>query len=316
VYSRSVTDATTTVCDYVVQLMTRSNTLWTYDLSFFDLTSVSTHALMQFLNNPCNSGGNTYLMNESLTTLSQHQLQDYMSVFEDSTSPHQKIVLQLSSDWSQELIVTVTDFLHRFQCAIGFVCINSRVPHPLIIAALRRNCSNVEVWLQYVSDIDEFVRALAENRSLVRMSIVDTRISDDNWTVLCQTLSRHPKLECLRLARTFPCGVDHDSNENNKTRRTNVFLEMLQGNTVLQKLRTIWDGRHTENDEFDERILADVIQPYLRHLAHVRVFGHNRVQNRGLMHAKVLTLALNKVNDSPSLTWMLIRGNIPTISGV
>jgi hypothetical protein len=315
-YSHSEAETNTTACDYLFQLMTRSNSIWTYLIIFYDLTSVSSNALSGVLNNSRNSGGTIHLSNECFSTLSQPQLQEYMRVFEDSTSAHHKIGLQPCTDWSQELIVTVTDFLHRFRCAIGFVCYKSPVPHPLIIDALRGKSNIAEVRLCDVSDIDKLVRALAENRSLVRLSIVDTRISDDNWTVLCQALSRHPKLESLCLFRTFPCGVDHDSNESNKTRRTNVFLEMLQANTVLQKLDTFRDVGHSGNDEFDERILADVIQPYFRHLEHVRALGQNRVQNDGPNYAKVLALALNKVDDSPALTWMLIRGNIPTILGL
>jgi hypothetical protein len=43
-----------------------------------------------------------------------------MSMFEESTGPHHKIFLRPRTDWSQELIVTVTDFLQRWQYAIGF----------------------------------------------------------------------------------------------------------------------------------------------------------------------------------------------------
>jgi hypothetical protein len=55
---------------------------------------------------------------------------------------------------------------------------------------------------------------------------------------------------------------------------------MLQANTQLQKLTAPkWRAR---NHEFDERILADVIQPYFCHLPHARAF----VQNRGPTYAK------------------------------
>ncbi len=47
VYSRSVTDATTAVCDYIFRLMTSSNTIWTH-LEINVLSSVSTLALSRF----------------------------------------------------------------------------------------------------------------------------------------------------------------------------------------------------------------------------------------------------------------------------
>jgi hypothetical protein len=92
---------------------------------------------------------------------------------------------------------------------------------------------------------------------------------------------------------------------------------MLQVNTVLRDLDA-QTGRYENvasprfDAEFDERILVDVIQPYFRHLPQVRDF----VLHRGPGYAEVLAPALYKVKDSPTLVWMLIRSNIPTILGV
>jgi hypothetical protein len=88
---------------------------------------------------------------------------------------------------------------------------------------------------------------------------------------------------------------------------------MLQTNTVLQERdtrRAIAEDPH-DDDEFDERILAEVIQPYFRRLPHVRAFG----KYRGPGYPQVLARALYKVDDSPALLGMLIRNNIPTIMG-
>jgi hypothetical protein len=169
------------------------------------------------------------------------------------------------------------------------------------IDALRGNCNIAKLNIGKVPDIDELVRALAENKSLVRY----------NWAVLCHSLSRHPKVEALRHFQQYD--VNQYSNES-KTRRTDVFLKMLQANTVLREL-AVHGMSVTEPhyDGFDERILVDVIQPYFRHLPHARAFGR---QLRGPIYAKVLALASNKVDDSPTLTWMLIRGNVPTILGL
>jgi hypothetical protein len=163
----------------------------------------------------------------------------------------------------------------------------------------------VELQLRHhvLTDIDGLVCVLADIKNLVRLTFWDTRISDENWTVLCHSLSRHPKLEFLRLFRTFPYRPDHHSNER-KTRRTNFFLKMLQANTVLQDLGTPRCLLNSRYDDFDERILSVVIQPYLRRLAHVRPLpGYN----------KLLASALHKVDDSPALVWTLIQSSIPTI---
>jgi hypothetical protein len=86
---------------------------------------------------------------------------------------------------------------------------------------------------------------------------------------------------------------------------------MLQANTVLQKLKARRNRLTPTYDEFDERILSDVIQPYFRRLPHVRAFGNYR----GPGYDQLLAPALSKVHDSPALVWTLIRSSIPTILG-
>jgi hypothetical protein len=310
VYSRSVTDATTTVCDYVFQLMTRSNTIWTH-LEINALPSVSTQALSQFLNNSRSTGGEICFEDYRLSRFSQDHLRDYLRVVEISTGPHHRIQLRRRLNWSQLLTATLANFLQRCQCAVFLRCYMYPVPS-LIIDALRGDCNIVELYLQLVPDIDGLVRALAENKSLVRLDISDTRISDSSWTVLCQSLSRHPKLESLSLLHTFPCELLDQNSDERKTSRTKVFLKMLQTNTVLQELNDPGSWVGNPDDEFDERILVDVIQPYFRRLRHVRAFGNYH----GPLYAQAIARALHNVNDSPALVWMLIRNNMSTIMGI
>jgi hypothetical protein len=205
--------------------------------------------------------------------------------------------------------VTLANFLQHCPCAIALECYYFRVPS-LIIDALRGDCNILKLYLGRVPDIDGLVQALAENKSLVSLYFTDIRISDDIWTELCHSLSRHPKLESLNLDRTFPCELPDQHSNERRTRRTNIFLQMLQTNTVLQQLDAQSGARH-HNDEFDDGVLADVIRPYFRHLRHVRDFDNYR----GPLHAQVLARALYKVNDSPALVWKLIRNNLSTILG-
>jgi hypothetical protein len=86
---------------------------------------------------------------------------------------------------------------------------------------------------------------------------------------------------------------------------------MLETNTVLQELAARRNPMCPEYDEFDERILSEVIQPYFRRLPHVRAFGNYR----GPGYDQLLAPALSKVYDSPALVWMLIRSSIPAILG-
>jgi hypothetical protein len=242
-------------------------------------------------------------------------MRDYLRVVEDSTGPRHRIELHVGKNWSQLRTETIAEFLQRCQRTIILrVFYIETVPSP-ILDVLRGDCNIVELEVLHfeveVSDIDGLVRALAENKSLVRLIFFYIQISDDNWTVLCQSLSRHPKVEYLELFRTFPHVPDLHNNER-KTRRTNSFLKMLQANTALQELdipRSPSNFVNSRYNEFDERILSDVIQPYLRRLPHVRALGNNR----GPGYDQLLARALHKVCDSPALVWTLIRSSIPTI---
>jgi hypothetical protein len=110
VYSRSVTDATTAVCDYIFRLMTSSNTIWTH-LEINVLSSVSTLALSRFLNNSRISGGNILFGSTCFSRLSQDHLRDYLRVLEVSTGPHHWIELRHETKWSRLVTVTVANFL-------------------------------------------------------------------------------------------------------------------------------------------------------------------------------------------------------------
>jgi hypothetical protein len=135
VCSRSMTNATTTICDYVFQLMTRSNTIWT-NLEINVLPSVSTLALSRFLKNSRSSGGIIRFDDDYLKYLSQDHLREYLRVLESSTGPHHRIELRRMKNWTQLLTVPLADFLQRCQCAIVVRCWVFPVPS-LIPDALR-----------------------------------------------------------------------------------------------------------------------------------------------------------------------------------
>jgi hypothetical protein len=307
VYSRSVTDATTTACDYVFQLMMTTNTIWTH-LKFNALSSVSTQVLSQFLYNSRDSGGNIrfeqYDQQYDLSVFSQ----DYLLVFRDFAGPNHLLELEigLSPDWSESQIETVASFFQSCQCAVLLQCGKFPVSSPLIGDALRGDCDIVDLRLDNVSDVEGLVQVLGQNKSLVRLAFAAIRICDDSWTVLCQSLATHPKLKYLRLSRTFPPEPDRTSNNERKSRRTDVFLQMLQAkNNMLQELETRTVESYAD-DEFDERILS-IIQPFL----HVRAFAGKQTDPK---HARLFARALCKVKlVSPELTWMLIRSHLPTI---
>jgi hypothetical protein len=50
-------------------------------------------------------------------------------------------------------------------------------------------------------------RALANNRGLVDLDLADWTMSDENWTILCESLKAHPTLTSLDLHNTRPTAI-------------------------------------------------------------------------------------------------------------
>jgi hypothetical protein len=120
------------------------------------------------------------------------------------------------------------------------------------------------------------VRALAKNKSLVGLAVDDTCISDGNWDILCQSLSRHPTLDYLNRLRTGPRGADRDSNE----RKTGSSFTFSHERNPQDAARQYYATKAVPTPgECDERILSGVIEPYMHALS--QYLGPMRAQLLG-----------------------------------
>jgi hypothetical protein len=54
------------------------------------------------------------------------------------------------------------------------------------------------------ADLAILLRALANNRGLMVLVLGGVPISDENWTILCESLQAHPTLTSLNLCATRP----------------------------------------------------------------------------------------------------------------
>jgi hypothetical protein len=173
-----------------------------------------------------------------------------------------------------------------------------------------------------ISSTDEEIlvlcQQLVDNRGLVELSFDRQKVTDENVSALCQSLARHPTLQklCLcstaqdtsvtgpGLARARPLTIS----QKRKTDRAQSVLEMFRTNTVLHTFIV-------DKAEFDERILEDFIQPYLKlnlHRPRIRALAANA---DGALRAKLLGRALLSVNNNPTLLWMFLLGNVSTWAG-
>jgi hypothetical protein len=269
-YTRSRTIATTTLCSHIFQLMTTHHPTWTH-LQFNWFPSVSIPILSQFLSNPNDiTGGNIYLPDNDLTAFPEN----YLRMFRNRARPIHQLLLSIGTQepaWppSQRVGIpsqfeNVNDFFQHCQCTLVLYCGAFTVPAPLIRdALLRENCTIVHLILDRVPYFnDELLLALGDNNSLLSLTITDVLISDTHWGTLCLSLSVHPKLEYLRLLRTFPHDPPETSDQR-KVTRSDLFVVMLDANTVLQELDAR-GGTDRTQDEFVEITLSEVIQPLLR----------------------------------------------------
>jgi hypothetical protein len=157
------------------------------------------------------------------------------------------------------------------------------------------------------AETDVLVAALANNRGLLHLDLQYCHISDDNWSILCESLKAHPTLTNLNLRFTSPrrptAGVRNVLTDEQNTHRTRLLAEMMEQNVVL---RTIDLSRH----EHDEQIYTEEILPYLEtNLYRTRVLAVNKAIERPFRE-KVLGRALGCVKSNPNLVWMFLSENV------
>jgi hypothetical protein len=154
--------------------------------------------------------------------------------------------------------------------------------------------------------MDACFQALAENQGLVNLDLSRVRISDENWDVLWQSLSRHPKLEIIDV-KSANWGLVADVE---RTRKTHAIVDALRVNTVLH---TIILHRHG----YDLEILDNIVNPRLL----VNMYRHRVAaiaEERRTWQRKILGRALAFVssrNRSPNPIWMIVSGNVNMICG-
>lgn len=126
----------------------------------------------------------------------------------------------------------------------------------------------------------------AKNKNLANLQLNSIDISDENWSILCQSAAGNPTLQILEFSGTMPNATNRESNER-KIRRTKEILAMLKKNTALELLRF---GR----DDFDNRIRSNnIILPHL-HYRQQFIYLMGSCSNPG--RPQMLTKALRRVS--------------------
>jgi hypothetical protein len=154
-------------------------------------------------------------------------------------------------------------------------------------------------------DCHAFFQALAENEGLVTLDLSRVSISDENWDVLWQSVSRHPKLENIDMDTTNRGLADVE-----KTRRTHAIVDALRVNTVLHTIRLC-------RNNCDLEILHNMVRPHLLvNMYRPRAAAIATIaEERGIWQRKILGRALASVssNPCPDPIWMIVSGNANVI---
>jgi hypothetical protein len=158
-----------------------------------------------------------------------------------------------------------------------------------------------------ISEVDmrNLVQSLSQNQGLEELDFGEHAFCDESWSMLCQSLARHPALGRMEVTRSgylqVPLAVPLSGTQ--KTRRTEMLLEMLKVNTMLHNISlTLRD--------YNQRIIQDEIRPRLlvnRYRPRVRAL---RTQNNAnFLRAKLLGRALHSVNGHPTILWMFLTSH-------
>jgi hypothetical protein len=194
------------------------------------------------------------------------------------------------------------------------------IPTALLADGLRGN-NNVKIlkldppgqFGPQVTDVDmrNLVQSLSQNQGLEELHFGQHAFCDEHWSILCQSLARHPTLEHMDVTspiQMFDIGNEEPIvplSETQKTRRIEMLLEMLKVNTVLHKITG-------PLQEYDQQIIHDEIRPRLlvnRYRPRVRELRGTIQGNDTSLRAKLLGRALHSVNKQPTILWMFLSSH-------
>jgi hypothetical protein len=134
---------------------------------------------------------------------------------------------------------------------------------------------------------------------------VDRSSSDDNWTILCESLQAHPSLTKLDLSHTG--GRGNGLTGDQKVQRTRLLAEMVQHNTVLHTI-------NLSEYERDEKIYTESILPYLktnRYRSWVHAIKKADISLRRPLLGRALQT--ESVRNDSNLLWMFLSGNADVV---
>jgi hypothetical protein len=150
-------------------------------------------------------------------------------------------------------------------------------------------------------------RSLAVNKGLVKLDLFHRSISEENWTIMCESVKGHPTLTSLYLGYTSPRALNGNQIEmstEQRAQRTRVLAAIVRENRVLLTI-------DLRGHERDDQIYEESILPYLEtNLYRPRVLLSIKKADSALRRPLLgLALQTESVRNKSNLLWMFLSGN-------
>jgi len=156
--------------------------------------------------------------------------------------------------------------------------------------------------------------ALAMNKSLRVLDISCIEFSDQNWSLLCESLAKHPTLVELDLGMTIEEneGDDDDSyasiSDERKIRRTQSLAKLLQINTVVKQI-------FLSDSEYDVEVHQELVEPRLER--NCELFEKERKALKKAPYGwrpQLLGRAVAAVRYNRTLVWQFLAENVDVVA--
>jgi hypothetical protein len=158
------------------------------------------------------------------------------------------------------------------------------------------------------------LRALAENLGIKLLDLGSIKITDEGWSIMCQSLASHPAIECLDLDETVFCDINSEPSYRGShvmlmsVGRKRSLVEMLKVNTTTTKIEIGSKDR-------DESVWRSEIEPRLEmNKFRSRIFAVKKTQ--GTLRAPLFGRAVHTIDDNATFLYMMVKGNVDVFAGL
>jgi hypothetical protein len=309
-FVRATTAGAAATCDFFLRLLATSGS---------DHLFIRQQHIMEARPPSISGAGLSIFFQESRSCLRKFELKD-MTLSEDqcrALASMSRLDVQLDMFGCRLVDDAAGTFVECLHSDGGPVkLLECRIDSQILACALAGDSRVTSFKHQYyfvTSDADMALlfTALASNKNLVDLDLWGCPISNENWSVLCESIRAHPTLTSVDFRNTSPRSPNDAPirfSDEQKLHRARAIADMMKNNTVLHTI--------TQDDanERDQQIYDETVQPYLetnRYRPRVHAIKKADISLRRPLFG--LALQTRSVRNSSNLLWMFLSGNADVV---